>query len=364
MIPIPLHLATEFDGRWSEPFVARLSADSTEAGTNGTAYLVAEFPDRSVFHYEGGYFSLLGATAKDVDGDVVFLNPTSLSANRWIRAKSNHNTLLITEQCDQLCVMCSQPPKKTHVDQFEYFRRALDLAPQGMVIGLSGGEPTLHKHSLFDLLLYARDRRPDLFFHVLTNGQHFVEADVGTLRSFGAHVLWGVPLYAADATLHDEIVAKPGAFEGLRNGLACLGIAGAMIELRTVVLRQNINCLPELARLVARDLPFLTSWAIMQLENAGFAKNRWTDLFFDHSEDFTKLAQAVDFARVRGTDVQLFNFPLCTIPGEFRLLAPASISDWKNKYLDQCGKCVAKSACCGFFSWYRPEQGYGRVEAL
>ncbi|WP_246706231.1 hypothetical protein [Rhizobium leguminosarum] len=29
--------------------------------------------------------------------------------------------------------------------------------------------------------------------------------------------------------------------------------------------------------------------------------------------------------------VQLYNFPLCSVPVRYRVLAAASISDWKNK---------------------------------
>src|SRR5690606_36627317 len=123
--------------------------------------------------------------------------------------------------CDQLCVMCSQPPKKTHFDNFDHFEKASLLAPADAVLGFSGGEPTLYKDQLFALLGRVHAARPDLRFHVLTNAQHFTEEDVGFLSSAaGRSVQWGVPLYAADAALHDNIVGKDGAFDRLLGGLS------------------------------------------------------------------------------------------------------------------------------------------------
>ncbi|MBL7373277.1 His-Xaa-Ser system radical SAM maturase HxsC, partial [Escherichia coli] len=83
-----------------------------------------------------------------------------------------------TERCDQLCVMCSQPPKKTHVDRFALFEQACLLAEPDSVIGISGGEPTLYKAELLGMIERVLTARPDLAFHVLTNGQHFQSEDI------------------------------------------------------------------------------------------------------------------------------------------------------------------------------------------
>ena len=43
-------------------------------------------------------------------GDVVMLNPSG-SVNVLFRRSSPFNTILTTERCNSLCLMCSQPPK-------------------------------------------------------------------------------------------------------------------------------------------------------------------------------------------------------------------------------------------------------------
>jgi MoaA/NifB/PqqE/SkfB family radical SAM enzyme len=148
---------------------------------------------------------------------------------------------LITERCDQLCVMCSQPPKAKHVDLFPFLERAALLAPEGATVTLTGGEPTLFKHDLFHLIETVLSSRPDLSFHVLTNAQHFDEGDASSLVRLSPSVVWGIPLYAPGRGLHDAIVKKEGAYDRLMQSLALLARTGARIELRTVAMANNVD---------------------------------------------------------------------------------------------------------------------------
>lgn len=355
---IPLVVPAEIRGADS-PFVVRLSSDAIDRDeaqlrrTDENTILVTHGRTRA---------RIVGSDPEQYAGDVVLLDPSRSIMHRLIRAGSRHNTFLVTERCDQLCVMCSQPPKKTHFDNFDHFESASLLAPPNAVLGFSGGEPTLYKGQLFALLGRVHAVRPDLRFHVLTNAQHFTEDDIGFLSSpAGRAVQWGVPLYAADAALHDAIVGKVGAFDHLLMGLSILCRSAAQVELRTVLTRMNSSVLPELASFITRFVPFAAPWAIMQLERIGFAKNRWNELFFDNSVEFDQLAQAIDIARIADIPVLLYNFPLCTVPPAYRSLAPATISDWKNKFLPACDGCSLRSSCGGFFEWHS-DQAYSRLE--
>lgn len=327
------------------------------------AYLVSQSGGIAEFDVEGLSLRIQIADAPSLDGDIVLAVPKRRSIQRIIRSRSRHNTLLITEQCDQLCVMCSQPPKDGHVDLFDEYQQALLLSPENAMIGISGGEPLLHKDRLFAMLLTIKDRRPDLRFHVLTNAQHFQRSDMGVVEQLGPdRVQWGIPLYAAESGLHDQIVVKQGAFATLQKSLAMLGQNGARIELRTVLLKSNVNELEALAFYIARHLPFIDFWAIMQLENIGFGRMNWDREFFDHSATFLPIGSAVDTAAAFGTRARLYNFPFCTVPKHYQDLAVTSISDWKNKYLATCDGCSAMGRCAGFFEWHPEFGGYERLE--
>ncbi|WP_029934560.1 His-Xaa-Ser system radical SAM maturase HxsC [Sphingomonas sp. UNC305MFCol5.2] len=337
----------------SEPFVTRLRAGRCDVSGNDDSLLCGEDDAGVTFAGAHGLLAIDGLSAADLDGDVVLVQPDGGRIERLLRAGSPHNTLLVTERCDQLCVMCSQPPKKTHVDRFALLEQACLLAEPDIVIGISGGEPTLYKDELLGMIERVLAQRPDLAFHVLTNGQHFAQEDIERLRDpVYAQVLWGIPLYARAAALHDAIVGKAGAFARLEESLAHLLLSGARVELRTVLLSDNLAALPALARYIATRLRFIHAWSIMQLEHVGFARNRWAKLYVPHSQDFAPVAAALDHAKLHGVPARLFNFPRCTVPRPYRYLAAASISDWKRKYVPACDGCTERDACTGFFEWH------------
>jgi His-Xaa-Ser system radical SAM maturase HxsC len=349
MIPLRLSAVAEH----GEPFVTRLRADRSTTDPMADSVLVSDDDAGALFSGRHGLFAIYGAPAADLDADIVLITPSAGRAERLLRAGSQHNSLLITEQCDQLCVMCSQPPKKHHDDRFALLEQACLLAEPGIVITVSGGEPTLYKSQLLDMLETVLTAREDLAFHVLTNAQHFEPDDIARLRDPRyRRVSWGIPLYASDPALHDRIVGKVGAFERLEKSLATLLLAGAGIELRTVVLRDNLSEIPALARYVSARLGFVRSWSIMQLEHIGFARNRWAELYVDHRRDFEPIAAALDHATLHGVLARLFNFPRCSVPPAYRDLAVASISDWKRKYVPACVPCSERDRCSGFFEWH------------
>lgn len=349
MISLVIPAKAEGDKR----FVTRLNDEYPATPVAHDSHLISKGDKCQVYSGQYGIIELLITDEATFDQDVVAIDPLRGTAERLIRANSSHNTFLVTERCDQLCVMCSQPPKKTHVDRFSEFAAAALLAPYGETIGISGGEPTLYKEDLLTLIEKVSGERPDVSFHVLTNGQHFEASDIKRLQTPAFNnVTWGIPLYSHDANTHDDIVVKQGAFERLMESFVHLLKAGAQIELRTVILKNNVKYLPDLARYVATHLGFIVQWSLMQLENIGFAKARFNDLYVDHSNAFDPFAEALDCAELFGVKVALFNFTRCSIPKAYQRYAIASISDWKRKYPSPCNLCAEQSRCCGFFDWH------------
>lgn len=355
---IPLAFSADSDA--AKSFVTRLVRVPSLAHDS---VLLGEDQRRSVWSGTHGVFSIANAL-EPIVGDVVLLDPQARRAQRLLRAGSAHNTLLVTERCDQLCVMCSQPPKKQHIDRFDEFETACLLAPEGQTIGISGGEPTLFLDRLMQFITNVLRARPDLSFHVLSNGQHFDKNHVEILSSpLMRRVTWGIPLYGADAQLHDCIVDKQGAFERLLQSFQWLMLAGARIELRTVLMRDTLKELEGLAKFVTGHLPHIEQWSLMGLENIGFARNRWAQLQPDIRQDFEQLANAVNLAVLFGLRPRIFNAPLCHLPEQYRDYAVPSISDWKQRYGRACTPCSRRADCSGFFEWH-PEDLVEEVEPL
>ncbi|MGX8009592.1 hypothetical protein ACVDG8_011540 [Mesorhizobium sp. ORM8.1] len=218
MIPLRVKIETDV----IEPYVVRLRSCEgmpEPLGNVSSLDAVLETADGEKAHFEGaaGSLHLFGIDPSEVDGDVVFVVPFRKAAHRLIRANSRHNTLLITERCDQLCVMCSQPPKQQHVDMFPFFETAVLLAPENSTIGLSGGEPTLFKSELFEFLRKTMEQRRDIDFHILTNAQHFEADDRAKLRALDlSRILWGFP--SIPATARFTIMSSESQGPSIRSG--------------------------------------------------------------------------------------------------------------------------------------------------
>jgi len=362
---IPLSIPIEVDGQ-QEPHVIRLNTDFGRRESPQDTYLIDVDGTRTVFRDVSGHTIVFeGLDPFSSDGDVLLIVPEQKIGNRVVRARATDNTLTFTERCDQRCIMCSQPPSIGHRDETAMLRQIALLAPPNAILGISGGEPTLYKKSLFNFLNYVLEVRNDITFHILSNGQHFCKSDVDVLRKLpSSNVTWGIPIYAAENKLHDEIVRKSGSFKNLCSSLEILCRSGASIELRTVVMAQNIDYFDNLSQFITTNTPFVARWAIMQLEKAGFAASSWSELFVDTSNRFSEIGNAADMTQARGLSVLLYNFPLCTVPPGYRSLAPATISDWKQRFLPVCSHCTVSSVCCGFFEWYPDTEGFRGVQAL
>lgn len=316
---------------------------------------------------DGDRLKVRGLKNDEIYGDVILCYPNSNHAQRLIRRNSRHNTILFTERCDQMCAMCSQPPKdRDYSPLFSFYQDAILLADEGVRIGISGGEPTLYLVDLLNIVEAVAANRPDLNLHILTNCQHFRDEHSDQLEALHSKVdiLWGVPLYSHDQATHDEIVGKIGAYENLMAGLYRLAATGAAIELRTVLTARNALDFPLLARFIAAHLPFISFWAIMAMEPIGFAKANKDELFFDHSVFSEPLLAAIDNAMIFGVTPKLYNFPLCTIPKGYRDYCNVSISDWKRKYIPACKSCRQNTNCTGFFEWYNDSWKWEGIKPL
>lgn len=343
----------------SLPHLIRLELEASEGGPVPAAQLIYEDASAAWFELAGQTFEIRTRDARGILGDVVLVNPARATAERLFRSKSLHNTLLITERCDQICVMCSQPPKDYELDMFDSYQAAVLYAPRDAVIGISGGEPLLYKDRVFELIAKAHTARPDLAFHILTNAQHLQDSDLDRLSTLPLHqIRFAVPLYASVPDVHDQIVGKPGAWQQALEGIAVLMEAGSDVEIRTVLMQPNAQDLPKLAQFLAWTLPDIGHWAVMQMEYIGYARKNWDALFYDHSCDLGPLRAASIIAAQHGLALELYNMPLCTLDDTLRPLAPRSISDWKQKYFDDCADCCLKTECSGFFAWASPAQGF------
>jgi His-Xaa-Ser system radical SAM maturase HxsC len=286
-------------------------------------------------------------------GDVVALHPSG-RVDTLFRGGSQHNSLFVTEQCNSYCLMCSQPPRR--VDDLEYFltlnARTVRLMPAGVeLLGITGGEPTLLGSRLADLLRLCRCALPTAQIDVLSNGRRLADWDLASCIGdvCDDRVLFTIPLYADNSLRHDYVVQAEGAFNETIRGFYNLANTGARSEVRVVLHRESVQRLPQLARFIQKNLPFVEQVAFMGLEMTGLARAHEDLLWIEPPEYMPALEEAVLYLSDVGMSASLYNIPRCLAPASLWPYLRLSISDWKREYLPTCGLCSERQACGGLF---------------
>jgi His-Xaa-Ser system radical SAM maturase HxsC len=303
--------------------------------------------DSDVFHVSDDYDYLN-------EGDIIRLNPSSGSIRSLYRKNSPHNTLLLTEQCDHYCLMCSQPPKD--VDDSWLLQEAFELISliptDTEALGFSGGEPTLYRDRLIDLLLHTKRSLPNTAIDILSNGRAFKDLEFTKKYAAIKHpdMLIGIPIYSDDPVRHDYVVQSRGAFDETIKGILNLKKVNQKVEIRIVIHKQTIDRLVKTCEFIAHNLLFVDHVALMGLEITGFTRPNLAVLWIDPYEYKDILSEAVAVLNGYGMTASVYNHQLCTVNPDVLGNYRKSISDWKNEYLDECVSCKKIGECGGLFS--------------
>ena len=287
-------------------------------------------------------------------GDIIYVRGDGRRVNVLWKNSANHNALLLTEQCDNYCLMCSQPPKDRDDSWlFERARKVIDLLPgDAQALNFTGGEPTLNGDAFIGLLEHCQKVAPGLSVHVLSNGRRFADPEfAGRYAAVGlADIMVGIPVYAPEPGVHDFVVQAVGAFDDTVHGILNLAALGQAIEIRVVIQRHTIPVLAGLATFITRNLPFVAQVALMGLEMTGLARPNSAQVWADPADYQGELVEAVRILTSAGVTTRIYNSQLCVLDRRLWAYAVRSISDWKNDYLDICQSCSVRDACGGVFT--------------
>ena len=288
------------------------------------------------------------------EGDVIRLDPTRGTISSLYRRSSPSNSFLVTERCDNYCLMCSQPPKERDDSWLlDELREVIPLVSSDTrEIGITGGEPALLGNRLVELIAMLKQQLPRTGIHVLSNGRRFSDPAFANAVALARHpdLMIGIPLYSDLPERHDYVVQARGAFNDTVQGILNLKRAGVRVEIRFVIHAETYERLPAFATFIARNLLFVDHVALMGLEITGFAKTNLDALWIDPLDYHPQLLAAIDTFDRAGVRTSIYNHQLCVLPGRLHSFARKSISDWKNLYLDECERCTRRESCGGFFA--------------
>ena len=349
-------------------FIRVVSQQSDSSTLSFKGYRAVLFENEAPVEIDCPFIQRLDDLNFLLDGYVVSLD-FSLGAVRVLyRPDSSHNALFATDECNSHCIMCSQP---SHPSDNEKMSRELleliELIPDTPKhLGISGGEPTLLKDGLLDVITLLKEHFPETVSTMLSNGRMYAyEQFVKKLAEIKhPYFLTSIPLYSSHAHIHDYIVQAKGAFDQTIQGLYNAAKYGLAVELRIVLHKQTISESLELPQYIYRNLPFVTSIIFMGLENMGYVKKNWNLLWIDPVDYMETLEKTIRYLHYRKINTSIYNIPLCLLPKSLWSFARKSISDFKNIYLPECTGCSVIENCCGLFQSSKNRHSRGILKII
>lgn len=286
--------------------------------------------------------------------DVIRITKDDSAIRVLYRATSPNNAILITEQCNHYCLMCSQPPKA--IDDSWILAETAELIPliprYTKEICFTGGEPTLFGDDFLNILNLTKSYLPNTSIHILSNGRTFKD-EMYTKKYAGIDhqdMMIGIPIYSDDPARHDYIVQAKGAFDETILGILNLKKYNQKVEIRVVIHNQSVSRLKELCEFIVKNLLFVDHVALMGLEMTGFTRANLDQLWIDPYDYKDTLSEAVQLLTRYGMNVSIYNHQLCLVNQDVLPNYKKSISDWKNEYVEECKSCSRTIECGGLFS--------------
>lgn len=154
--------------------------------------------------------------------------------------------------CNNNCIFCVQAHNKFKGNRpFDDLKRDMeDCRERCNDIVLTGGEVTIRKDFL-DIVRLAKSLGYDSV-QVQTNGRMFSSMDFCRKSLAAGASEFAISIHGHDAELHDSLTRAPGSFSQTIKGIRNLKRLGAKVLTNTVVVKQNMGQVPDIANLLVR----------------------------------------------------------------------------------------------------------------
>ncbi|MEM4367978.1 MAG: radical SAM protein [Candidatus Anstonellales archaeon] len=276
-----------------------------------------------------------------------------------------------TFKCNDNCVSCinnteiacraSDPPLK------QIFNILEKINPKTDYLGLSGGEPTLRKE-FFKILKYARERHPDLYILILTNGRMFsYKKFAKKLASLNlGNFMVAVALYGHNEEIHESITRSKGSFLQTTNGIRNLLSFGIPVEVRTIINKINYKYMENFAKFVAEEFPTANRVVFVNMKVTGNALKNRDQVLVKISEVVPYVEKAVKILQDKKIETRLFHFPLCVIPENLWNLAKGITKREIEEltFVEECEKCLMQEECPRIWKSYVEVVGCEEFRAI
>lgn len=209
-------------------------------------------------------------------------------------------------KCNNDCIHCVVADKRdSGCLSLEEMKDIVSTIPEGSILQITGGEPTLFKEELPKLLEFASKR--GLFPTLQTNGTGFADKEfLDKCAPYLENV--HIAIHSCIPEVHDSIVKSKGMWEKTMMGFKnLLSIEGLSVTTQTVLSKLNINSLYDTYKMIQEMCPGIQMSMTYPHMNGNAWKNRNSVAFrFSDKKDIIyKCLQ--DFEDVLFTE----SIPLC-----------------------------------------------------
>jgi len=213
--------------------------------------------------------------------------------------------------------------------------------------GISGGEPTLRRE-LFDVIKYLREKKPNIYTFMVSNGRMFAYRDY--TKKFSelplGDFMVGITLYGSTPEIHDKITMAKGSFEQTVKGIKNLLDFNIRVEVRTIISKMNYKDMENLAKFVTENFKGIERFVFVNMKITGNAYKNRDKLIIKYTDLIPYVEKATDILLNAGIKTRLYHFPLCMLDAKYIDFATGVTKELEElKFAPQCESCKLKEEC-------------------
>jgi len=291
-----------------------------------------------------------------LEDDVIELNNRINTIGLLYKSDCYENIIVVTNQCNSNCVMCPDSiairSARENIPLKNIKALIALINKDAKFICITGGEPTLLKLGLFEILDECKTNLFHTQFIMLTNGRMFYYRTYA--KEFIKHrpdnMIIAIPIHGHVSKLHDSITQSKGSFEQTITGMKMLHDLGENVEIRVVLNKMNYIYLSDIAKLIVKKFPNTLRVNFMAMEMLGNAVVNASKVWIDFDKLQSEVAKSSRLLIESGISTNLYNFPMCYVNESLWSITMNSISENKVRYREECKECRVVSKCGGFFN--------------
>ncbi len=289
----------------------------------------------------------------------------------------------LTDQCNNSCIFCvvnSHKEKREGVNKKVLYRFLEENSNKGYEsVNIHGGEATILE-DFEDILIKIKELNYKEV-SLQTNGRKLADYQFAKKLYDHGIKLFVISVHGKDASQHDFVTQEPGSFNEALEGIRNVKSIGAKVRTNTVVYKNNINDLVDIAQLMIEC--GVDHINISAMHPVGKAYQNFHKVTPRYADIIPEVLKMIDQCVASNKVVTIEGFPSCVIKGyekyqiqwddiHFKLLYHNFIIDNYADFMeketkhqgDVCKSCAYKKTCGGVYKEYLEFYGWEEFSSI